>query len=62
MNREQLLGRLEEHKPTLAKRFGVIELALFGSVARDSAEEGSDLDILVRFDGPATTPPFAILN
>ena len=29
------------------------ELALFGSVARDSAKEGSDVDILVRFDWPA---------
>jgi len=33
----------------------VTELALFGSGARDSAKEGSDVDILVRFDGPASS-------
>lgn len=31
------------------------DLALFGSVSRDGAESGSDVDILVRFDGPATS-------
>ena len=55
MNREQILRRLREHKPTLMQRFGVLELALFGSVARDRAEEESDVDILVHFDGPATS-------
>jgi predicted nucleotidyltransferase len=30
-------------------------LALFGSVARDQASEDSDVDILVTFDGPATS-------
>ncbi|MDE0430646.1 MAG: nucleotidyltransferase family protein [Caldilineaceae bacterium] len=48
-------GLLKEHRPTLADRFGVTELALFGSGARDSAKKGSDVDILVRFDGPATS-------
>ncbi|MDE0076214.1 MAG: nucleotidyltransferase family protein [Caldilineaceae bacterium] len=55
MNRENILDLLREHKPTLAQRFGVIELALFGSAARDRAEKESDVDILVGFDGPATS-------
>lgn len=42
---------LAEHKPELARRFGVMRLALFGSTARDD----SDVDILVAFDGPATS-------
>ena len=46
---------LRTHKPTLVERFGVTELALFGSFARDQATDGSDVDILVRFDGPATS-------
>jgi len=33
----------------------VAELALFGSFARDQATESSDIDILVAFDGPATS-------
>lgn len=30
-------------------------LALFGSTARDTARNDSDIDILVAFDGPATS-------
>ena len=32
-----------------------MRLALFGSTARDSASAESDIDILVAFDGPATS-------
>ncbi len=55
MNRTEVLDILRTHKPTLAERFGVTELALFGSFARDQATDGSDVDILVRYDGPATS-------
>ncbi len=55
MNRTEVLDILRTHKPTLAERFGVTELALFGSFARDEATDGSDVDILVRYDGPATS-------
>lgn len=44
MNRSQTLQLLTEHKPVLAQRFGVARLALFGSVVRDAAKEGSDVD------------------
>ena len=40
------------------ERFGVAELAIFGSYARDEAENGSDLDILVKFTGPSTYKGF----
>lgn|ERR1019366_2549474 len=55
MNRLQVLQLLTEHKLVLAQRFGVARLALFGSVVRDAAREGSDVDVLVAFDGPATS-------
>lgn len=55
MNRTQTLQLLTEHKPVLAQRFGVVRLALFGSVVRDAAKAGSDVDVLVAFDGPATS-------
>ncbi len=32
-----------------------MHLALFGSTARDNARADSDVDILVAFDGPATS-------
>lgn len=52
MNREELLKLLREHKSTLSRRFGITELALYGSFARDSAADHSDVDILVRFSRP----------
>jgi predicted nucleotidyltransferase len=55
MNRQATLQLLARHKPYLASRFGVVKLALFGSVARDSATAASDVDVLVAFDGPATS-------
>ena len=39
----------------LNQRVGVSHLALFGSTARDSATQNSDVDILVDFDGVATS-------
>ena len=55
MTRAEVLEALRAHRPTLAERFGVVELALFGSFALDQATDESDVDILVRFDGPATS-------
>ncbi len=58
MNRDTLLKLLAEHKPVLAERFGVRRLALFGSMARGTARADSDVDVLVAFDGPATSKRF----
>ncbi len=55
MKRDDVLHLLRTHKATLSERFGVAELAIFGSFARDEAGEGSDLDVLVRFEGRTTT-------
>ena len=52
MKRDDVLKLLRTHKATLAQRFGVTGLALFGSFARDQAADDSDVDILVQFDGP----------
>ncbi len=55
MNRQKILDLLAEHKAILAQRYGVRDLALFGSSARGTARENSDIDVLVSFDGPATS-------
>ena len=55
MNRSDALDLLRSCKPTLASRYGVTQLALFGSLARDAAHDDSDVDVLVSFDGPATS-------
>jgi predicted nucleotidyltransferase len=55
MNRQQTIDILVKLKPELVKRFGVTRLALFGSMVRDEASPDSDIDIIVAFDGPATS-------
>ena len=55
MNRDEVLNQLARNKPTLVARYGVDRLALFGSTVRDAARADSDIDILVSFNGPATS-------
>lgn len=55
MDRQALIDLLTAHRPVLAQRFGVTRLALFGSAARGTARPDSDVDLLVAFDGPATS-------
>lgn len=43
---------LARHKPELRARFGVRELAIFGSYARGEATPLSDVDILVALERP----------
>ena len=58
MDRDVAMTELGRLLPVVRERFGVSELAVFGSVARNEATEVSDLDILVDFDGPATFDRF----
>lgn len=55
MRKEEVLKLLIRHKPELIRRFGITDLALFGSTVRDAARPDSDVDVLVSFDGPATS-------
>lgn len=54
MRRDDALRILTAAGPEIVSRFGVKQLRLFGSTARDEAREDSDVDILVEFEGPAT--------
>ena len=55
MHKDEVLKLLIQHKPELIRRFGITDLALFGSTARNEARPDSDIDVLVSFDGPATS-------
>ena len=55
MDRQYVLDLLSRSKNELQARFGVTALALFGSTARGEAINASEVDILVSFDGPATS-------
>ncbi|MHB1272303.1 MAG: nucleotidyltransferase family protein [Rhodanobacter sp.] len=55
MKRADALNLLQQSKPELIERFGIKQLALFGSTARDRATAHSDIDVLVEFEGVATS-------
>ncbi len=52
VNRDRALQILKDIFPQL-QTYGVRDVALFGSVARNDAGEGSDIDILVDFEPEA---------
>ena len=58
MNRQAILDRLNAEAPALKTKYGVKSLALFGSMARGDDHEGSDVDVLVTFEGKATFDNF----
>jgi len=51
MKRADVLALLKANRAAL-QEFGVVSLRLFGSVARDEASPGSDVDLLVAFGDP----------
>ena len=55
MNKNETLQLLRQHKAELVRRFDVAELSLFGSTVRNQATANSDIDILVSFNGVATS-------
>jgi predicted nucleotidyltransferase len=48
----EIRSTLSEHRQVLQERYGVEELALFGSYARGGQSPMSDVDILVRVRRP----------
>ena len=55
MDRRRTVELLTRSMPELRGRFGVTRLALFGSTIRDTARSDSDVDVVVAFDGQATS-------
>lgn len=55
MNRDEAIDRLARALPQLKREFGVARAGVFGSVARNEATAGSDVDLIVEFE---RTPNF----
>ena len=49
MNKEMIIQQLQKIKPALQEKYGVTELALFGSYSRDEQTDTSDIDIMVSY-------------
>jgi predicted nucleotidyltransferase len=52
LTREAIIDRLRESYPHLAAEYGVKKLGVFGSFARGTATETSDVDLVVEFQRP----------
>ena len=58
-SRDQVIALLSQHLPEWRKRYGIQELVLFGSLARNEATPQSDVDLCVSLDPPN---PFALVH
>lgn len=52
LNKEKILSVLKTQKSLLQEKFYVSEIGLFGSYAREEANEKSDIDFLVKINAP----------
>jgi predicted nucleotidyltransferase len=59
MRRDDILAILREFKLDYAEKYGILEIGVFGSIARDEAQEDSDLDICVKTKTPN---PFTLVH
>ena len=59
MNKERIIQQLKALKPLLREKYGVEEIALFGSYSRDEATPQSDIDLLIRFEKPSADSLFS---
>lgn len=50
--KDEIIRTLRENVPKLASEYGVQRIALFGSYARGTAVEQSDIDLVVEFERP----------
>ncbi|NPA24244.1 MAG: nucleotidyltransferase family protein [Deltaproteobacteria bacterium] len=50
--RSEIIKKIREQYPYLSRQYGIRNIGLFGSVARDTAGPDSDVDIIVEFDRP----------
>lgn len=59
VNRDEILRILGEFKRDYSAKYGIIELGVFGSVARGSAGGESDVDVCVKTETP---DPFLLVH
>ena len=52
ISKNNILHKLKELKPILHKDYAVKEIGLFGSYETDSADDDSDIDLLIELDKP----------
>ncbi|MBM9592152.1 nucleotidyltransferase domain-containing protein [Leptospira sp. 201903075] len=51
-SKQELIKELSKIKPILNKDFGVLQIGIFGSFAKDKINSESDVDLLVEMKNP----------
>ena len=59
MSRSEILHTLHKFKNQHAEEYGILDLGIFGSVARDEVDKDSDVDIVVKTKTP---DPYTIVH
>lgn len=59
LGRDSLLAILKNFKRDYAEKYGILEIGVFGSMARDEGGEDSDVDIFLRTKTPN---PFILVH
>ncbi len=52
LNKDYIINFINIQKPELQSKYGVKRIGLFGSYARDFADQDSDIDIVVEINKP----------
>ena len=52
MIKTEILEILHNYKKEFAAQYGILQIGIFGSVARDEVGEDSDVDVVVRISKP----------
>lgn len=52
MDKQAIIKQLKKVKPLFSEKYGITELALFGSYSRNEETDKSDIDILVSYKNP----------
>lgn len=59
MKKEEILSALKQYKHDHSEQYGIIDLGVFGSVARGESISSSDIDLCIRIEQPN---PFSIVH
>ena len=52
INRDEILNILKKYKENNLKKYGIVELGLFGSITRNQASLNSDIDVCIKTKTP----------
>jgi uncharacterized protein len=62
MTLAEIKETLKAQKPYLADRYGIVELAVFGSYVRGEQQADSDIDVLIDVERPPKSASLIWLN